>query len=377
MPPHRIGLLALSSVFVLAGRPSASAQQTPPGGFPPINFSGVIYANYQYRTDPPFKDFNRFDLERAYLTFRMPAGNRGSVRVTTDVFQQQNVPNNAFYAGWVVRMKYAYFQYDYLKSATWNANARIGLLQTVIIDHEEQFFPRWISQVAIERAGYMSSADAGVATTFTMPHSWGEIYGTITNGPGYGNREGDRFKDFALRVSLTPLAREPDPLWRTFTISPWYLAGAIGSRIAGLTSGLARNRYGIFAGLRDPRLTAGAEFAGQLEGGESGTPATRVTADSTGHLYSGFIWAKPKAADSTSIFRKLGGLLRYDYVTPRNDAPESIPWPARYHVFIGALTWDINTRASMSLDYQEQLPNTPGVPTAPSKIFFAHFVANF
>jgi hypothetical protein len=102
-----------------------------------------------------------------------------------------------------------------------------------------------------------------------------------------------------------------------------------------------------------------------------------VTADSTGHLYSGFIWAKPKAADSTSILRKLGGLLRYDYVTPRNDAPEAVPWPARYHVFIGSLTWDINTRASMSLDYQEQLPNTGGVPTAPSKIFFAHFVANF
>src|SRR5436305_15099521 len=82
----------------------------------PIDFSGVIYANYQYRGDQGAPNpNNKFDLERVYLTFRMPAGDRASIRVTTDVFQQQGNGPDAYYRGWVIRAKYAYLQYDLLK----------------------------------------------------------------------------------------------------------------------------------------------------------------------------------------------------------------------------------------------------------------------
>ena len=55
----------------------------------PVDFSGVLYANFQYRGDAgPNKSTNKFDVERAYLTFRMPAGDRASIRITADVFQQ-------------------------------------------------------------------------------------------------------------------------------------------------------------------------------------------------------------------------------------------------------------------------------------------------
>src|ERR1043165_4510530 len=155
-PVARLFILAL-----LAASPLAA--QTPAPAPPPINFSGVIYANYQYRTDAAQKNFNKFDLERTYLTFRMPAGDKASIRVTTDIFQQQNAANAGFYGGWVVRIKYAYLQYDYFKNADWSANARLGVVHTVVVDPEEQFFPRWLAQVALERAGYFSSADAGLA----------------------------------------------------------------------------------------------------------------------------------------------------------------------------------------------------------------------
>src|ERR1700686_994314 len=170
----------------------------------PVDFSGVLYANYQYRTDVAAQSANKFDLERAYLTFRMPAGDRASIRITADVFQQLTTPNDAYYKGWVVRAKYAYLQYDLIKSATWNANIRGGLIHTVVIDHVEQFWPRWISQTPVERAGFFSSADAGVATLWTLPDKFGEFYATITNGPGYTSRETDRFKDYAARLSITP-----------------------------------------------------------------------------------------------------------------------------------------------------------------------------
>ena len=35
----------------------------------------------------------------------------------------------------------------------------------------------------------------------------GELYATITNGNGYTRPETDRFKDYAVRLTLTPLAR--------------------------------------------------------------------------------------------------------------------------------------------------------------------------
>src|SRR5690349_2325401 len=81
---------------------------------PPIDLSGTLYTNYQYRTDSRAKDFNKFDIERVYLTFRMPVGDRALVRVTTDVYQQQNAPNDAYYAGWALRLKYGYLQYNYI-----------------------------------------------------------------------------------------------------------------------------------------------------------------------------------------------------------------------------------------------------------------------
>jgi hypothetical protein len=370
--------LRASLALALTAAASRLLAQTPaPAPAPSLNFSGVIYSNYQYRTDAATKNFHKFDRARTYLTFRMPAGDKASIRVTTDVFQQQNAANAAYYGGWVVRIKYAYLQYDYFKNADWAANARLGVVHTVVVDHEEQFFPRWIAQVALERAGYFSSADAGIATTVTLPNKMGEVYGTIVNGVGYGNRETDRFKDFAARVSLTPFANSPTTLLKTITISPWALTGGAPDKIAGLTSGLRKDRYGIFAGIRDPRLTAGADVAQNPETIESGTtPATRVVSDSTGRVLSAFVWAKPWATNNTSGLKPLGALVRFDKITPRTDGTPSATGLADYHFFIGGLTWDLNNRVGLSFDYQEQLPNSIGTVTQ-SKTWFAHLVANF
>jgi len=132
------------ALMVLASTSMLSAQTTVT--IPPLDFSGVIYSNFQYRTDQRAKNFNKFDVERVYLTFRMPAGDRASIRVTTDVFQQQNTPQDAYYQGWAIRLKYAYLQYSYItgKATDFTAVARMGSLHTVIIDHEEQFWPRWL-----------------------------------------------------------------------------------------------------------------------------------------------------------------------------------------------------------------------------------------
>jgi hypothetical protein len=385
----RLRSTALAAGLLLASASLLSAQTQVT--IPPIDFSGVIYSNYQYRTDIRAKDFNKFDVERVYLTFRMPAGERASIRVTTDVYQQQTPGNDAYYQGWALRLKYAYLQYNYLNgtAANWTAVARMGMVHNVVVDHEEQFWPRWIAQTDLERAGLFNAADVGIATLITMPNKFGEIYAAVENGPGYTSRELDRFKDPQVRLTLTPLANSRNKLLTTFTLSPWYYKGAVASRFVTsapppvtngpVGSGLDRDRWGIFAGIRDPRLTLGAQytqFKGESETGTNTTGAPRVVVDSTGHIASGFAIVKPLAFFDTS-YSRLGLIARYDKVTTNtNTSPEP-----SYHVFIGGLIFDISRRAQLSLDYQEQLPNSNaanlGGINQPQKTYFMHIVANF
>ena len=347
----------------------------------PVDFSGVLYANYQYRGDKGVaKSTNKFDVERAYLTFRMPAGDRASIRITADVFQQGTAPQDAFYRGWVIRAKYAYLQYDLVKSATWNANIRGGLLHNVVIDHIEQFWPRWLSQTPVERAGFFSSADAGVATTISFPNKMGEIYATIVNGAGYTSREVDRFKDYAARLTFTPLSSSHNAILKTFALSGWTYIGAIGSQfvnggpaqVGTVGVSMPRTRSGIFLGLRDPRLTAGGEWDTRKDGGETGANTLvnpRVEVDSTGQLLAGFFTAKPFQLFSASTL-PLGVVARWDRFKPNTDNDGYI------NTIITGLTWDINKRSAISFDYQEQTPHS-GAVIAATKTYFVHLLANF
>ena len=388
MTRHRLRSTVLVAIVTIVAARTLPAQTTVT--VPPLDFSGLIYSNYQYRTDSRAKDFNKFDIERVYLTFQMPAGDRASVRLTTDIFQQQNTPNDAYYAGWAVRLKYAYLQYSYItgKPTDFTAVARMGMIHNVIIDHEEQFWPRWISTTLTDRLGLMPSADAGLGTILTLPSKFGQIYGLVTNGSGYTSRETDRFKDPAVRLTLTPLANSGVKLLSTWAISPWYYKGTVASKfVAGgagqvgpVGEGLNKTRYGIFTGVRDPRLTLGAHyvrFKGESETGLNTQVSPRAVIDSTGHAYSVYGVVKPLALFDTAATR-LGLVARYDKITTNTNTS------AQYHVFIGGLTFDLNKRAALSFDYQEQLsddfPVVNGatiVPTPPLKTWFVHVVANF
>lgn len=382
------GMLALP-LAISAQQPTDTTKPAPAAPPPaavsiPVDFSGVLYANFQYRGDKgTAKSTNKFDLERAYLTFRMPAGDRASIRITADVFQQTSATNNAdaFYRGWVVRAKYAYLQYDLIKSPSWNANIRGGLLHNVVIDHIEQFWPRWISQTPVERAGFFSSSDAGVAATLSFPNKLGEIYATVVNGPGYTSRETDRFKDYSARLTLTPLSSSDNKVIKTFALSGWTYQGAIGSQFVNGGAGqvgtvglsMPRTRSGVFAGVRDPRLTAGVEWDTRKDGGETGANtlvSPRVELDTTGRLIAGFTTIKPFQLINDKSTFPLGLIARWDRFKP-NTANDGY-----INTVIGGLTFDLTKKTALSLDYQEQTPHS-GAIAAATKTYFLHLVANF
>jgi hypothetical protein len=353
-----------------------------PARTPQLDFSGILFANWNYRTDRGARAQNRFDVERAYLTFRMPAGNRASVRITADIFQNTTAPGDAFYRGWAFRAKYAYLQYDAIRggSSELNAYARLGMLHTVVIEHVETFWPRWISRSATELNGFFQSADLGLAAQVAMPNKRGEVYATVTNGPGYTSRETDRFKDAAVRVTITPFVNQTGVL-QTAALSLWGYKGAIASRFVGggagqvgaVGEGLQRDRLGVFAGLRDRRLTLGAELAQRMDEGELGdnTPASpRVVVDSTGTLLSAFAIVRPFELMTPAARSPVAVLVRYDRFRFNDETG-----PAA-RLIIAGLLWDVTSRVSLAADYQQVLPRD-GASGVDTKTWFTHLVASF
>jgi hypothetical protein len=426
---HSSSLVIAAAMCAAAAIPSAA--QTPTVVTPAFDFSGVVFGSYGFRNDSAGKAAlggsspNQFTLDRAYLTFRMPAGDNGQIRITSDVFQNTSTATNGYYQGWAVRVKYGYLQYTGFKNAFGagsNLTGRVGVLHTVAIDHEEGFWPRYLNQTAIERNGFFSSADAGVAGLLTLGNKWGEIYGTITNGSGYASYEKDRFKDFAARVSLTPFADHgqattasapgaatpsaaPSPVGvvlRTFTISPWFYKGWNGSNFAAggagqigsgdngaVTDGLQRDRWGIFAGLKERRLTGGVEFAQRMDQSETGantSASPRVAHDSTGSLIDGFVVARPLEWFDASQKSNWSIVARFDHFTPNTDptaANYAGETPA-YNFTVLGLSYDLTSRMTFTADWQQQSPtnfpaatgtNVRGTPK--QSTIFLHWQATF
>jgi len=363
----------------------------------PIDFSGVIYPQFRLSSDDATKNANggrstsRFDVERVYLTFRMPAGDDGSIRITTDLFNNAGTCAGC-YAGWTVRLKYGYFNYNFLHDINgkrgFNAAARFGMLHTAVVDHEEGFWPRWISQVALERNGFFSSSDVGVAGVLTLPAKWGELYATVANGGGYSNVEADPYKDWSARLTLTPWGGGAGML-STFTVSPWVYVGKSASKFlttsgsAGTdaANGLTRDRAGVFVGLKDRRLTAGFDLAQRTETVETGaTLATRGTYDNSGHVTSLFALVRPAEllGGDPKARSRWGVLARMDTFKPFS-AGASVgaqTTSASNQLLIAGLWWDLNQRASFSLDIQNLTPKG-GSTTAESKVLFLHGQVSF
>lgn len=353
----------------------------PPTPSLPFAFSGVMYTNYQYGGVKGNRAQNRFDVERAYLNFRASAGEHDSVRVTVDVFQQRDTTRDGYYRGWAARLKYAYVQYDYLRGLgdELKANIRLGMLQTVVIEREEQTWLRGLANAAIEQNGFFASSDLGIATTVTLPRRRGEIYATITNGTGYTSREVDRFKDFAARLTLTPWANSVS-YWKGLQVSPWYLTGNRASDFArkrgtvlAVSEGQQRDRYGLLVTVKDPRLSLGAQLARRVDVFETAdttrdvapTPTTR-----TGSVTSLYAIAKPLLYIQSAPEWPLGVLLRVDRSKANVDTD-----PYQRNVIAG-LSWDFNKKTTVYFDVQASQPKR-GSTAADTRTFFLHVIANY
>ena len=353
-------------------------QQATPSSTLPFGFSGVLYLNYQYGGPTNANSANRFDVDRAYLNFRASAGSRDSIRVTLDVFQQRDPALDDYYAGWTMRIKYAFLNHQFVSgpaSAT-RVFGRIGILQTVIIEKEEQYWNRGLSQAAVELAGYFSSADAGAAAVVALPNRLGEVYATIVNGNGYGSRETDRFKDFQARVSISPWANSSGAL-RGLEFSPWVSFGGRASSFAAgqgtlspVTQMQRKDRYGLFTGYRHSRVVAGLQLGRKsdiVETADTTQDAAPTARTAKGTLVSAFGFWRPLGSAAESPWQVL---FRMDNVEP-DDSQNG-----NQRRYIAGTMWDLSSRTSVTLDVQT-LSFRNGLPGTNTRTYFLHFIANF
>jgi hypothetical protein len=163
-------------------------------------------------------------------------------------------------------------------------------------------------------------------------------------------------------------------------VAPWIYRGAVGSAFAAggagqvgpgdngaITDALSRNRYGVFAGVKDRRASIGFDYAQRVDESEAGAntvASPRTVTDSTGRLIDGYIVARPLEWFNAAKQSPLSVVARYDRFTP-NTSPSSANYagttPSYEYTLLGA-SWDLNQRITLALDWQQNAPK--GFPPA-------------
>jgi hypothetical protein len=215
----RFSLMAFMSVIV-GTSDTASAQVTPAAGFTPpddtpsIRVGATIFTNYSYQTDPKITDsdgnlVNRssYDLTRAYININGNLSHIVAFRITPDITREANAASSLNGAH-VFRIKYAFLQTnldDWMTRGSW---ARFGIQQTPYVDFAEGIYRyRFQGTMFVERAGYMSSSDAGVSFHYNFPKNYGDFHVGYYNGENYNRAEVNDQKGLMVRATGRPFAR--------------------------------------------------------------------------------------------------------------------------------------------------------------------------
>jgi hypothetical protein len=202
-------------------------------------------------------------------------------------------------------------------------------------------------------------------------------------------------------VLLTPLANRQG-YWRSLQVMPWIYKGFVGSQFAtggagqqgpgengAVTEALARERYGILAGVKDRRLSVYTEVAWQHDESESGANtivSPRLVADSSGRMIDGYMIARPFEILNPEKRSPFLLVARYDHLTPNVD-PASANYAGTkpsYDFMTFAAAYELNQRFTMAVDWQQDrgvgFPPPTGTNVRPRpkmSTLFLHWNATF
>jgi hypothetical protein len=284
-------LLAALGALSLAALPAAAQSQNPQA--PQVTVGGVVYGQYLYQLKDSLGagNQNQFSIQRAYINVLGRFAGGLSTRVTVDIAQ----PGTAGTNNQLVRLKYAFLAWTPTRS---NLTYKFGLVQTPYIDWEETLWDyRMQGPIAVDRNGYMSSADVGAGVDGRWNNEGVNAQFLLFNGEGYSGGTGDNHKDAGARVSVR-LSRTND----ASRVGGLRLTGYAG--IGKATGGADRNRYLVIGSYKTQQVTVAAEYVSTKDGGI------------TGSILSAF--GVYKFARS-----KVGAIGRVDVLDPDTNTPDN------------------------------------------------------
>jgi regulator of replication initiation timing len=322
-------------------------------------FGGQVFANYSYTTNAGVdaKDYNRFDLERFYLTGKAQIFEQGKVLATTDVFR--NSATGSYYPGLSIRLKFAYFDYAPVS----DLSIKLGMIPTVGGYGDAYWKYRGISSSATDKYSFMATADLGASVAYTLPSKFGEVTGFILNGTGYASPEANRFKDVALKATVSPFPQ--DPTLKGLTVTGYVYKGANMSKAS---LALQRDRLGALVSYSYSVASIGVEYDTRKD-----APSNPDTVLS-GNALSFFGEIKSPVED----LKKFSFIWRWDVSEPNinkgNDA-------LRFGVL--GLVYKVHDKLTFAVDRQwtkaegATITRTDGTKTSYDNRWFLHTIVNF
>jgi len=282
-------LLAAVCALSIAALPAA-AQSSQASQSPQVTVGGVVYGQYLYQLKDSLGagNQNQFSIQRAYINVLGRFGGGISTRLTTDI-----APTGT--GNQQIRLKYAFLAWTPTNS---KLTYKFGLVQTPYIDFEETLWDyRMQGPIAVDRNGYMSSADFGAGVDGRWNNEGVNAQFLFFNGEGYSGGTGDNHKDVGARVSVR-LSKTNEPS----RVGGLRVTGYAG--IGKATGGADRNRYLALGSYKTQQLTLAAEYVSTKDGAI------------TGSILSGF-----------GVYRfarsKVGAIGRVDVLDPDTNTPDN------------------------------------------------------
>jgi hypothetical protein len=212
-------LLTAGASNTVFAQVTPAAGSTPPDDTPSIRVGATLFTNYSYQTEPKITDSDgnlvhrsSYDLTRAYININGSLSHIVAFRITPDITRETNAAS-ALNGAHVFRIKYAFLQTnldDWMTRGSW---ARFGIQQTPYVDFAEGIYRyRFQGTMFVERAGYMSSSDAGMSFHYNLAKNYGDVHVGYYNGENYNRARVNDQKGFMVRATGRPFARQAPSL---------------------------------------------------------------------------------------------------------------------------------------------------------------------
>ena len=356
---------SLTLAGTVIGASSAFAQVTPAAGYTPpddtpsIKVGATIFTDYTFQSAPKITDTdgnvvspNSFNVGRAYINVTGNVSHLLAFRITPDIVRESGT-GSTLAGSLTFRLKYAYAQVnldDWMTKGSW---VRLGIQQTPWVDFEEQVYRyRFQGTIFMDREGYLSSSDAGVAFHSNFARNYGDVQVGIYNGETYSRAEANDQKAIQIRGTFRPLPR--GAVTRGLRLTGFYDADRY-------VKNAERQRFLVAPTFEHKYLNAAFQYAETKDQ----TGATKTLVEGKGWS----VWATPRSTMG------IEGLLRFDHLevdTAKNTK--------RDRTILGVAYWlphQGTVSAAFLLDF-EQVKNKNFVPAQPRQQRIAlHALVNF